>query len=130
MPVSYTHLDVYKRQGQGGKALHSLLCLWQQRHQDTLKGNNTLPKIMCPAQKACPVSYTHLDVYKRQTYNSIQTLLTNRRYIGENRFKDIVMPDSIPVIIEKELFDSVQDKIAKNRRAPARHKADVYKRQG
>ena len=47
------------------------------------------------------------------TYNSIQTLLTNRRYIGENRFKDIVMPDSIPVIIEKELFDSVQDKIAK-----------------
>ena len=58
------------------------------------------------------------------TYNSIQTLLTNRRYIGENRFKDIVMPDSIPVIIEKELFDSVQDKIAKNRRAPARHKAE------
>ena len=58
------------------------------------------------------------------TYNSIQTLLTNRRYIGENRFKDIVMPDSIPVIIEKELFDSVQEKIAKNRRAPARHKAE------
>ena len=58
------------------------------------------------------------------TYNSIQTLLTNRRYIGENRFKDIVMPDSIPVIIEKELFGSVQDKIAKNRRAPARHKAE------
>ena len=58
------------------------------------------------------------------TYNSIQTLLTNRRYIGENRFKDIVMPDSIPVIIEKELFDSMQDKIAKNRRAPARHKAE------
>ena len=58
------------------------------------------------------------------TYNSIQTLLTNRRYIGENRFKDIVMPDSIPVIIEKELFDSVQDKIVKNRRAPARHKAE------
>ena len=47
------------------------------------------------------------------TYNSIQTLLTNRRYIGENRFKDIVMPDSIPVIIEKELFDSVQDKIGR-----------------
>lgn len=58
------------------------------------------------------------------TYNSIQTLLTNRRYIGENRFKDIVMPDSIPAIIEKGLFDSVQDKIAKNRRAPARHKAE------
>ena len=32
------------------------------------------------------------------TYNSVQTLLTNKRYIGENRFKDIVMPDSIPAI--------------------------------
>ena len=30
------------------------------------------------------------------TYNSVQTLLTNRRYIGENRFQDIVMPDTIP----------------------------------
>ena len=58
------------------------------------------------------------------TYNSVQTLLTNRRYIGENRFQDIVMPDTIPVIVEKELFDRVQEKIAKNRRAPARHKAE------
>ena len=58
------------------------------------------------------------------TYNSVQTLLTNRRYIGENRFQDIVMPDTIPAIIEKELFDRVQEKIAKNRRAPARHKAE------
>ena len=58
------------------------------------------------------------------TYNSVQTLLTNRRYIGENRFQDIVMPDTIPVIVEKELFDRVQEKMAKNRRAPARHKAE------
>ena len=29
------------------------------------------------------------------TYNSVQKLLTNKRYIGENHFKDIVMPDSI-----------------------------------
>ena len=34
------------------------------------------------------------------------------------------MPDTIPVIIEKELFDRVQEKMAKNRRAPARHKAE------
>ena len=33
------------------------------------------------------------------TYNSIQKLLTNKRYIGENHFKDIVMPDSIPAIV-------------------------------
>ena len=58
------------------------------------------------------------------TYNSIQTLLTNRRYIGENRFKDIVMPDSIPAIVDKDLFEEVQQKIKKNSRAPARHKAE------
>ena len=58
------------------------------------------------------------------TYGSVQTLLTNRRYIGENRFQDIVVPDTIPIIIEKELFDRVQEKMAKNRRAPARHKAE------
>ena len=58
------------------------------------------------------------------TYNSVHTLLTNRRYMGENRFQDIVMPDTIPVIVEKELFDRVQEKMAKNRRAPARHKAE------
>lgn len=58
------------------------------------------------------------------TYNSVQTLLTNRRYIGENRFQDIVMPDTIPAIVEKKLFARVQEKIAKNRRAPARHKAE------
>ena len=58
------------------------------------------------------------------TYNSVQTLLTNRRYIGENRFQDIVMTDTVPVIVDKELFERVQEKIAKNRRAPARHKAE------
>ena len=56
--------------------------------------------------------------------NSFFQIFRNRRYIGEYRYKDIVTPGGIPVIIEKELFDSVQDKIAKNRRAPARHKAE------
>ena len=58
------------------------------------------------------------------TYNSVQKLLTNKRYIGENHFKDIVMPDSIPAIVDKDLFEEVQLKIKKNSRAPARHKAE------
>ncbi|WP_329607185.1 recombinase family protein [Faecalibacterium prausnitzii] len=58
------------------------------------------------------------------TYNSVQTLLTNKRYIGENHFKDIVMPDSIPAIVDKDLFEEVQLKIKKNSRAPAHHKAE------
>ena len=45
------------------------------------------------------------------TYNSVWKLLSNRRYIGENRFKDIVMPDSIPAIVDKELFDRIQAKM-------------------
>lgn len=47
------------------------------------------------------------------TYNSVQTLLTNKRYIGENHFKDIVMPDSIPAIVDKDLFEEVQQKKSK-----------------
>ncbi len=58
------------------------------------------------------------------TYNSVQKLLTNKRYIGEKHFKDIVMPDSIPAIVDKDLFEEVQQKIAKNKKAPARHKAE------
>ena len=34
------------------------------------------------------------------------------------------MPDSIPAIVDRELFDRVQAKIEKNRRAPAHHKAE------
>ena len=34
------------------------------------------------------------------------------------------MPDSIPAIVDKDLFEEVQLKIKKNSRAPARHKAE------
>ena len=57
-------------------------------------------------------------------YNSIQRMLNNRRYIGEYAFRDIVVPDGIPAIIPKELFDHVQAKLAKNKKSPARHKAE------
>ena len=35
-------------------------------------------------------------------------MLKNRRYIGELSFRDIVVPDAIPVIVPKDLFDRVQ----------------------
>ena len=57
-------------------------------------------------------------------YNSIQRMLKNRCYIGEYAFRDIVVPDGIPAIIPKELFDRVQAKLAKNKKSPARHKAE------
>ena len=37
------------------------------------------------------------------TYNSVEHMLKNRRYIGELKFRDVVVPDAIPPIIPLEL---------------------------
>ena len=58
------------------------------------------------------------------TYNSVEHMLKNRRYIGELKFRDVVVPDAVPPIIPLELFEDVQVKIAKNNKAPARRKAE------
>ena len=58
------------------------------------------------------------------TYNSVEHMLKNRRYIGELKFRDVVVSDAIPPIVPLELFDDVQEKIAKNKKAPARRKAE------
>ena len=39
------------------------------------------------------------------TYNSVEHMLNNRRYIGELKFRDVVVPDAIPPIISLELFE-------------------------
>ena len=64
--VSYTHLDVYKRQvyrigtaaGAGGLGRQSGGCC------SGTDGRRTLPY-----SRRTPVSYTHLDVYKRQAFS-------------------------------------------------------------
>ena len=62
-PVSYTHLDVYKRQGiDGSTARHKST---QQYYRDTQKLVDSLKAEVVDLQA---VSYTHLDVYKRQGY--------------------------------------------------------------
>ena len=61
---------------------------------------------------------------QKMNYNNIQHLLNNRRYIGEYTYRDIVVPDGIPAIVPQDLFDRVQEKLAKNKKAPARHKAE------
>ena len=58
------------------------------------------------------------------TYNSVQHLLSNRRYIGEYVYRDIVVPDGIPALVPKDLFGRVQERLGKNKKAPARHKAE------
>lgn len=37
---------------------------------------------------------------------------------------DIVVPYGIPAIVPKDLFNRVQERIAKNKKSPARHRAD------
>ncbi len=60
----------------------------------------------------------------RITLNIIHTMLKNRRYLGEYRFRDIVHPNAFPAIISQDLFERVQKKMIKNQKAPARHKSE------
>ena len=58
---------------------------------------------------------------------TITPMLKNRKYIGEYHYKDIVIPDGVPAIIDTDLFNRVQDRLAKNKKAPAHYKAtDEY----
>ena len=61
---------------------------------------------------------------QKMSYNSVGHLLHNRRYIGEYSYRDTVIPDGIPAIVPQDLFDRVQEKLEKNKKAPARHKAE------
>ena len=51
-------------------------------------------------------------------------MLHNRKYIGEFKYRDIVQPNGIPAIVSQELFDRVQERMAANKKAPAKHKAE------
>ena len=63
-PVSYTHLDVYKRQGLELATRRVI------RKEEPPVVANACPAWTVAAVKSgiTPVSYTHLDVYKRQTH--------------------------------------------------------------
>lgn len=56
--------------------------------------------------------------------SNIARILTNRRYIGEYIYSGTVIPNGIPAIVSQDVFDDVQQILAKSKRAPARHKAE------
>ena len=58
------------------------------------------------------------------TISVLSNLLKNRKYIGEYKYGDVITPDGIPAIIDKELFERVQMRMAANKKAPARAKAE------
>ena len=55
--------------------------------------------------------------------NSFSSLLKNRKYIGEYRYQDVVIEGGVPAIIPEDLFNRVQERMEKNRHAPAMAKA-------
>ena len=55
--------------------------------------------------------------------NSMRHMFKNRIYIGEYKYSDIVIPDGIPAIVPLELFDRVNERMQKNKRASAKNKA-------
>ena len=58
------------------------------------------------------------------TVNTVSRMLRNRRYLGEYRYGKIVNPGMIPRIVSDELFERVQARIARTKKAPAQHKAE------
>ena len=61
------------------------------------------------------------------TINTIGNILRNRRYIGEYKYREIVIPKGIPKIIDEEIFERVQKRIDSNIHAPGKAKAkDEY----
>ena len=60
--VSYTHLDVYKRQER--RWIHWMyIKIFLELEKDSFRRSMKIVEVL----KQIPVSYTHLDVYKRQS---------------------------------------------------------------
>ncbi len=58
---------------------------------------------------------------------TVSIMLKNRKYIGEYRYGGVVVPNGVPAIIDEETFARVQERLEKNRKAPAKAKAaDEY----
>jgi DNA invertase Pin-like site-specific DNA recombinase len=63
--------------------------------------------------------------YKYTNKASLHNILKNRRYMGEYRYGDVVTPGGMPAIVPEEIFNRVQERMAKNRHKPAYMKADT-----
>ncbi len=57
--------------------------------------------------------------------NSFNRILKNEKYIGEFQYQDIVIPGGVPAVVSEDLFYRVQERLEKNKRAPAMAKADA-----
>ncbi len=58
-------------------------------------------------------------------HTAFQTALRSKRYIGIMEWNDIVVEDACPALIERELFDKVQERLDLNKKAGATKKARI-----
>lgn len=56
-------------------------------------------------------------------YSTFNTVLRNRKYIGEYKYQSVIIPGGVPSIVDEETFRRVQERMDKNKQAPARAKA-------
>ncbi len=62
-------------------------------------------------------------VGKALRIDAVKRILKNREYIGEYKYRDVVTPNGMPAIVPLDLFEKTQDRLSKNKKAPARAKA-------
>ena len=55
--------------------------------------------------------------------NSIRRILENEKYIGTYIYGDIKIENGMPNIVDKKVFNKVQEQLKKNKKTPARAKA-------
>lgn len=67
--------------------------------------------------------YSGVYIYNKERSKDVRGKRNRRAYKDESEI--IRVEDGIPAIVEKELFDSVQEKMKSNRRKNARHKAKI-----
>ncbi len=62
---------------------------------------------------------------KEFTHFGVTRILRNRQYIGEYKWRDVVVPDGMPRIINDDLFERVQRRMEKNKKAPSAGRGEV-----
>lgn len=56
--------------------------------------------------------------------SSLNRMLTNRKYLGIYIYNGVEIPGGMPQIVDEDLFNKVAEKMALNKKAPARAKAN------
>ena len=105
--VSYTHLDVYKRQTQAAQSMASktkdipilVTAVTDPADSGLVESNEVPGGNVTGTSDLTPVSYTHLDVYKRQSLLLVSSLIimvtTNSTWTGGGDFLDNIISCAI-----------------------------------